>query len=230
MVLDHLVREDLPEADDPLAFHHQKLLVLGVVPVVALDDAGVRDVHADLPTLRRAQKLGKAAAGVAVHVQVVGKFVRRQVGQIGGVELFLKAARRQLRHGQRGQAVGAQRPGGRAAAGFGKVLDGPGQLPQRHGVHRVDAAAVFAVAHGLAPFHRVQDAGHHVVNVDQRQRKARVTHLDGQPAGDVVAEGGHHAVVVGAAPFAEHPLHAEDIHRRAGALPVGKNGLLGLQF
>ena len=195
--------------------------------MVALDDAGAGDVHADLPALRAAQKLGKAAARVAVHGKVIGKVFLGQIGKISGIELLFKAVRGQVGHGQRRQPVRTQRFGGRAAARFGKALERFGQLPQRHGMHRMDAADALRVPHGLAAFKRVQDTGDDVVNVDERQRKIRVAHLDRQPARDVVAEGGDHTVVVGAAPLAEHPLHTENIHRRAGALAVGQDGLLG---
>ncbi|MPM94264.1 hypothetical protein SDC9_141410 [bioreactor metagenome] len=45
--------------------------------MVALDNAGLADVDADLPALRGAKKLGKAAARIGVHGQRVRKAVVR---------------------------------------------------------------------------------------------------------------------------------------------------------
>ena len=59
-------------------------------------------------------------------------------------------------------------------------------------------------------------ARHHIVNVDQLDFVARIGDRDGQAVGDVVAEGGHDGVVVGAAPFAEDVGQPEDPHRSAG--------------
>ena len=45
--LDHLIRADFALLNEAVAGHHNKELPLGVVPVLALGDAGLRDVSAD---------------------------------------------------------------------------------------------------------------------------------------------------------------------------------------
>ena len=60
-----------------------------------------------------------------------------------------------------------------------------------------------------------QKAAHHVVDVDQCHSAGRVGNGERQVAGDVVAEGGDHRVVVGTAPLAEDV--GEPVNRDAGA-------------
>ena len=54
----------------------------------------------------------------------------------------------------------------------------------------------------------VDHLGHQVVDIEQFQLHTRVVDRDGQVVGDVVAEGGYRAVVVGSAPFAEEVREA----------------------
>ena len=97
-------------------------------------------------------------------------------------------------------------------------------------MNRMNPAVAFLIALGLPVQHGVQNAIDHIVNVDQGQFVSRVTDLNGQPPGNVMAEGGDHAVVVGATPFAEYPLHAENINRGPQRVSVGKNGIFRLLF
>ena len=78
----------------------------------------------------------------------------------------------------------------------------------------------FAVGDHIA-VHGGDEGPHYVVDVNEGQGKGRVPHFQRQAVGGVVAEGGHHAVVVGAAPLAEHTRQPEHIHRRAGFFAVG---------
>ena len=76
----------------------------------------------------------------------------------------------------------------------------------------------------------VQQLFHQVVDVEQLQLGTGVVDLDGQVVADVVAEGGHHAVVVGAAPLAEQvgePVHQ---HGGAGFFSVREKELLPCQL
>ena len=67
-----------------------------------------------------------------------------------------------------------------------------------HGHFAIITVAVFPAAQGGNKF------VHHIVYVNQMHHHRRVVHPDGLVMGDVVAESGHRAVIVGAAPFAEH--------------------------
>ena len=78
----------LPEFDGGGAGDHQEPLPLAHVPVVALGDAGPRDVDGDLPPLRRAQELGERAAVVCIGLQVIGEVPRLVVGQERAPELL----------------------------------------------------------------------------------------------------------------------------------------------
>lgn len=67
---------------------HQEPLPLAHVPVVALGDAGPRDVDGDLAALRRAQELGERAARVRVGPEAIGEVPRLVVGQERAPELL----------------------------------------------------------------------------------------------------------------------------------------------
>lgn len=56
----------LPQLDGGGAGDHQEPLPLAHVPVVALGDAGLRDVDRDLAALRCAEELGERAAVIGV--------------------------------------------------------------------------------------------------------------------------------------------------------------------
>ena len=66
--LDHLIRANPTLLDKAMAGHHDKELPLGIVPVLALGDAGLGNVHGELTAGCRPQELGKAAAIVYVHL------------------------------------------------------------------------------------------------------------------------------------------------------------------
>ena len=82
--------------DEAVAGDHNELLELGVVPVLALGDAGLGDVDTYLTGVERVHQLGEGAAVVGVHIQSEGGFLVRQVAEIGAVELLGKAAGRNL--------------------------------------------------------------------------------------------------------------------------------------
>ena len=63
------------------------------MPVLALGDAGPRDVHGELAVVGGFQELREAASLVLVHLQVKGHLFLGQVGQVHGVELLLQTAR-----------------------------------------------------------------------------------------------------------------------------------------
>ena len=99
--LQHFLRADLPLLNETVARHHDEELPLAVVPVLALGDAGLGDVHGKLAVIDRFQEFRKAASRIAVHLQIKGDLFFRKVTEIHGIQLLLKTARRDLRHNQR---------------------------------------------------------------------------------------------------------------------------------
>ena len=67
---------------------------------------------------------------------------------------------------------------------------------------------------------------HHVVDVHQVQPHRRIVYRNGQTACNVVAEGCHHAVVVGPTPLAEHIGQPVNENRRAGLLSIAQQQVL----
>ena len=73
-------------------------------------------------------------------------------------------------------------------------------LPQGGGMgHRYGAKAVLSRC--LLPLQGTEELVHHVVDIAKGQFHRRIAHRNGQVPGDIVAEGGHHAVIVGTAPL-----------------------------
>ena len=64
--LHHFVTANFALLDQPVAGNHNKKFPLGVVPVLALGNAGLGNVHAELAAVFGFQQLGKAAALVCV--------------------------------------------------------------------------------------------------------------------------------------------------------------------
>ena len=84
----------------------------------------------------------------------------------------------------------------------------------RYCFHTLEFAAVLLARQ--CAYHLV----HEVVDVEQLHLHAAVVDLYGQVAGDVVAEGGDGAIVVGAAPLAKEVGETIDEHLRAGLLAI----------
>ena len=78
---------------------------------------------------------------------------------------------------------------------------------------------------GMA-LHGVQNFFRQVVHINQLQFHCRVGNGDRQVTGDVVAEGGHGGIVVGAAPFSEQIGQAVDHPGCASFSAIGKKQLL----
>ena len=96
-----LAAADAALLNQTVARNHDEKLPLRVVPVLTLCDAGLRDVDAELAATLGFEQLGKAAAGVLVLFQVKDDLLFGQIGQIRRVQLFCKAARRNLRQYER---------------------------------------------------------------------------------------------------------------------------------
>ena len=67
--LPDLIRADPAFLNQRTAGHHDEKLPLAVVPVLALGDPRLADVHRELPAVDRLEQLREAAALVALHVQ-----------------------------------------------------------------------------------------------------------------------------------------------------------------
>ena len=83
---------------------------------------------------------------------------------------------------------------------------------------------------GFPALQSVQQLGHQVVDIDQLQLRGRIVDLNGQIVCNVVAEGGHDAVIVGTAPLAEQVGQPVDQHLGTGLLPVVEKQLLPCQL
>ena len=90
----------------------------------------------------------------------------------------------------------------------------------QYGIDPVEPAAVLPALKGQD--HLV----HQVVDVQQLQLNIRIVDLYRQAVGDVVAEGGHRAVVVRTAPLAVEVGEAVHQHPRAGLLRIFEEQLL----
>lgn len=205
----------LPQLDARGAGDHQEPLPLAHVPVVALGDAGPRDVDRDLAALRRAQELGERAAVVGVGLEAVGEVPRLVVGKERAPELLGEGSLRQVGHRERLAAV---------AEAVEQVDDlaqrlhvGVGDVAEPVTVDAVEALVAAAV---LLPQQRAQHLVDQVVDVEELQLHGGVVHGVGAAVSDGVAEGRHGGVVARAAPLAVQVREAVDEHRRAGPLGI----------
>lgn len=94
-----------PQLDGGGTGDHQEPLPLAHVPVVALGDAGPRDVDRDLAALGRAQELRERAAPVHVGLEAIGAVARLVVGQERAPELLGEGPLRKVGHRERLAAV-----------------------------------------------------------------------------------------------------------------------------
>jgi len=186
--------------DKTVALHHNELLELGVVPVLALGDAGLGDVDAHLAGIEGVDQLGKGAAVVHIHLEGEGHFLLGQVAEVGAVELLGKATLRDFGNKQ----------GLRLSS---KLLQQFNYFAKRYLMcyWTVTVLAVCLRQHvksiELAPVFAALEAGYHLVHqvvyIQELQLYTGVVDGVGQVAGKGVAEGGHGTVVVGAAPLAK---------------------------
>ena len=205
----------LPELDRRGAGDHQEPLPLAHVPVVALGDAGLRDVDGDLAALRRAQELGERAAVIHVRLEAVGEVPRLVVGQERAPELLGEGALRQVGHGKRLAAVAeAPEQVDDLAQGLHVGLGDVAEVLPLDALEALVAAAVFLPQQGAQ--HLVDQ----VVDVEELQLDRGVVHGVGAAVGDGVAEGRHGGVVARSAPLAVEVREAVDEDRSARALRV----------
>ena len=230
-----LVGADLAFLNQGAAAHHDKEFPLGVVPMFALGDSRLGNVHAELAAVRRLQELGKAAAGVHVHLEREAHLFLGQVAQVGGIELLREAAVRDFGHHERLRLVVEDL---QQVYDFAKLdlvdrrdvtvkvlgcvhFGGLSELAfAGHHVHSVEGAVVFPACQGG------NHVFHQVVDVEQFHVHIRVVHLDGQVVGDIVAEGRHGTVVVRTAPLAEKIRETVNQNASAGLAAVIKEQFL----
>ena len=77
---------------------YREILELAVVPMLALGDAWLGDVDADLTMGEGVEELGEAASGIDIHLVVIDGFLLWEVAEIGGHELIAKATLREGDH------------------------------------------------------------------------------------------------------------------------------------
>ena len=204
-----------PQLDGGGTGDHQEPLPLAHVPVVALGDAGPRDVDRDLAALGRAQELRERAARVHVGPEAVGEVARLVVGQERAPELLGEGALGQVGHRESLAAVPeAVEQVDDLAQGLHVGLRDVAELLALHAVQPLVSAAV------LLAQQRAQHLADQVVDVEELQLHRGVVHGVGAAVRDGVAEGGHGGVVARAAPLAVEVGEAVDEHRGPGALRV----------
>lgn len=205
----------LPQLDARGAGDHQEPLPLAHVPVVALGDAGPRDVDGDLAALRRAQELGERSALVRVGSEVVGEVPRLVIGKERAPELLGEGALGEVGHRERLAAVAeAPQQVDDLAQGLHVGLRGVAEPVALDALQPLVAAAV------LLPQQGAQHLFDQVVDVEELQLHRGVVHGVGAAVGDGVAERGDGGVVARAAPLAVEVGEAVDEHRRPRALRV----------
>lgn len=222
-VLKHFVGAFAAHLDQAVTLDDDELLPLAVVPVLALGDSWPGDVDAHLAAIRSMHQLGEGAAGVGVHLQVEGGLVLGQVAQIGGEQALGQAACGNFGNRQR------LRQGGEAVEHIDYLAQG-GLEGHRHvAVAAVLAADGFDALELAVVLAALQGENHlvdQVVDVEQFELDGGVVDPDGQPVGDVVAEGGHGGVVVGPAPLAEEVRETVDQNSGAGLAGIVEEELL----
>ena len=213
---------DVALLDQPVAVHHDELLPLAVVPVLALGDAGLADVDAHLAAVGGMHQLREAAAVVAVHLHGILELVRRQIAQVQAEQLLGKAAIGHLGHEE----------GGRLLLELLQQVDDLAQRDLvRHGDDAVAAirtqnrrkAVVLAVL--LLAFQQVKHALHQIVDVEQLQLGAAVIDRERLVIRHCPAEGADRTVILRAA-VAHQVRKAVDSNLRAGFRPISEEQLL----
>ena len=205
----------LPQPDGGGAGDHQEPLPLAHVPVVALGDAGPRDVDGDLAALGRAQELGERSARVRVGLQAVGEMPGLVVGKERAPQLLGEGALGEVGHRQRLAAV-AEAPQQVDDLAQGLHV-GPGNVAELLALHALQPVVTAAV---LLPQQRAQHLVDEVVDVEELQLDGGVVDGVGAAVGDGVAEGRHGGVVARAAPLAVEVGEAVDEHTCSRALRV----------
>lgn len=86
--------------DKAMTSNHNKELPLGVMPVLPLGDARLRDVDAHLAAIQGMHQLGERASLVHIHLQREGDLLLGKIREISGVKFLGETAVWNLRDGQ----------------------------------------------------------------------------------------------------------------------------------
>ena len=168
-------------------------------------------------------EFGEAAALVRIHFKVEDRLLLGQIAQVGAQKPLGKAVGGHLRDHEGPGHVGESAEQVHDLAQLHMVGERGGAVAAvtaQDGIDSVEPAAVLPAPEGQE--HLV----HQVIYVQQLQFHIGVVDLYGQTVGDVVAEGGHRAVVVRAAPLAVEVGEAVHQHPGAGLLRVLEKQLL----
>ena len=213
---------DVTFLNQAVTCHHDEQFPLGIVPVLSLGDARTTDVDAHLTAVGSVYQFRKGATVVHVHLQGILKLIRRQIGQVQGIQLLGKAAVRHLGHHERSRLCL-------------ELLQQVHDLSQRNLVGHGDAAvatvcfqnSLYTVKFTVLflALQQVKHSFYEIVNVQQFQLGAAVVDGKGLVIGDCPAEGADSTVVLGAA--VSHQVHKTvDGHLCPGLLSILEEQLL----
>ena len=223
LVTEYLVRALFAHLYEAVAGDDDELLPLGVVPVLPLGDARPGDVDGHLTAAGGLHKFCEAAAPVGVHFKVEDRLLLGQIAQVGAQKPLREAVGGHLRNHEGPGHVGESAEHVHDLAQFHMVGERGGAVAAvttQDCIDSVEPAAVLPALKGQK--HLV----HQVVDVQQLQLHIRIVDMYRQAVGDVVAEGGHRAVVVRAAPLAVEVGEAVHQNPRAGLLRIFEEQLL----
>ena len=82
--------------DESVALNHDKLLKLGIVPVLAFSDARLTDINANLSGVVSVYKLSEGATIIHIHLEREGGLLFGKVTEIRAVEFLGEGAGRNL--------------------------------------------------------------------------------------------------------------------------------------
>ena len=91
-----------------MAFHHDELLKLGVMPVLALHDAWLGYVYTYLAAAEGVDKFCEGTTLINIHLQRERDFVLREIREIGAVEFLGETASGYLGN-QQGAGLSSER-------------------------------------------------------------------------------------------------------------------------
>ena len=226
-----LVGADLAFLNQGAAAHDDEEFPLAVVPMFALGDSRLGNVHAELAAIHCLQELGEAPACIHVHLEREAHLFPGQIAQVGGIQLLFETVVRDFGHHERLRLVVELVQQIHDCSELDFVDRGDVAIDcfvatllamtiTGNNIDSVKCAVMFPACQGGNHFF------HQVVDVEQFHVHIRVVHLDGQIVSDVVAEGRHGTVVVQTAPLAEKIRETVDQNARAGLAAVFKEQLL----
>jgi len=210
MVVDHFSSPDLSELDQGLPAYHHKLLALAVVPMVALGDSRLGDVHRELASFSSTDNLGEAAPVIGIHLQSIAELVLGQIAQVGAVQHLLEA----IAH------IGYRE----ACPALPESLEELHDSSQIHRMNGTDLAE--SIFFDDITLECREESLDHIVDIHQVHDHIRVVDHNWKVSCDVVAEGGNRTVVVGPAPLAEDVGKAEHIYRCSCLLSISEKQVL----